>query len=175
MTGFLFLPRLAVDYSHVSANSSSLVLTALGVTNTLGRFLSGCLADFQSVNPIILFSLGLLGSTLCCALFPLVYEFSWIMLLSGGYGMFMAAYMCLMPTSAYELFGIENLNFVTGMFFFFFGIGNYLGPYLLGQLFELLHHDYQLTMLAAGATYAFAMILAFASFGFNKLNKDTPT
>ena len=92
------------------------------------------------------------------------------MALAAAAGLCMAAYICVVPLAATEMYGIRNLNFATGMFYFFFGIGDYLGPPLLGFLFDLFRQNYTETLTLVGIVYGAASTLGVIAFIFDKMS-----
>ena len=122
---------------------------------------------------MITFAIGSLGCGICCAFYPIVTNY-WIMMsLILVNGFCMSAYNCMVPVAALQMFGIRHINFATGTYWGFYGIGSYLGPPLIGFLFEAFHHDYIKTMMVASVAFGFGFLIAICSYFLDRRREQT--
>ena len=146
----------------------------MGVTNLLGQVLIGKISDKDWISGITTFALGCLGSTACCMSYPFANSFWLMSTLSAVHGLMMASYMTVLPLVALELFGVSRVTVVFGIFIFFLGIGALSGPPVISHLFEVLDHNYILTMSVIASLYLVALILALVCKHLRKRLQDLP-
>ena len=172
--GYLNLRNVIGLTWGLTREEGSLLLTSVGVTNLLGQVLIGKISDKDLISGITTFALGCLGSTACCMSYPFANSFWLMSTLSAVHGLMMASYMTVLPLVALELFGVSRVTVVFGIFIFFLGIGALSGPPVISHLFEVLDHNYILTMSVIASLYLVALILALVCKHLRKRLQDLP-
>lgn len=174
MTGYFYLPKLAKETFHTSAENGDRLIFLLGCGSTLGRILAGSLADLFWTNPVLIFALGGMGSGIICALYPWAQSLWFLSILGTTHGLLMAFYICMQSISAIELMGIHNLNVSTGIVCFFYGVGSYLGMPLIGIVHDLSGKDYKISLAMAGAIFGAVSLISVFSYMLHKRTQNNP-
>jgi MFS family permease len=156
---FVHLGPYAVDHG-VAHSSAVLLVSALGLGSTIGRFLLGGLADRLGhdralIATYIAMALALviwLGSTTFwpLAVFGFVY--------GAAYG----GWVALLPAVVMDRFGGRNVSGIIGILYTSAGIGTLLGPSAAGFAFDV-SHSYTLPIavsIGGNAIAAALMLLA---------------
>ena len=60
------------------------------------------------------------------------------------------------------------MNLIMGFLFFVVGIGTYVGPTVLGLIFEAFHQDFVMPMLVSGGFFASGGALIFGAYFLTK-------
>ena len=168
ITSSLFIPKVAHGRLGVETRLSGLLMTVVGGTGIVSRLLVGWMADKESVEPLYLYALGPLGSIVCCALYPFVPAY-WAMALTvAAHAFFMALYSSPFTVCCLEVFGLDKLNFGTGMMLFFIGVGAIVCPPVIGYLFDLFGQDFVKTMACVGLAYGGAFIWMIVTIKLQK-------
>jgi predicted MFS family arabinose efflux permease len=63
------------DSFYLLESQAAMVLSVIGISNTVGRILTGLVADRPWADPLALCSTSLVLSAVCVAIFPLIQEF----------------------------------------------------------------------------------------------------
>lgn len=156
----LFTTAVSVVYIHITAmiesltgvsrTKSSLSLTVIGITNFSGRIIHGAIGGLKTVNVM---SQYLTSYAVCgCALFifPHVPYYPALLFICGVFGFLTAPYAALTQLIIVEYVGVENLNFIYGLFLFCCGVGLMVGAPVAGVLYDVTQ-DYSTSMYFGGA------------------------
>jgi MFS family permease len=157
---FVHLGPYAVDHG-VAHSSAVLLVSALGLGSTIGRFLLGGLADRLGhdrtlIATYIAMALALtiwLGAT---AFWPLaIFGF----VFGSAYG----GWVALLPAVVMDHFGGRNVSGIIGILYTSAGIGTLLGPSAAGFAFDV-SHSYTLPILVSigGNAIAAALMMLVA-------------
>jgi MFS family permease len=152
---FVHLIPYALDHG-VEPSSAALLLGAIGVGSTAGRFFLGGLADkWGRENALVLMFAGMglslliwVGSTqwwgLC--LFALVY------------GVFYGGFVAILPALVMDYFGGRQVSGIIGVLYTSVGFGTLVGPSAAGFAFDI-SHSYTLPILVGVAANIIAAII----------------
>src|SRR5262249_4608320 len=142
---FVHLAPSAIDRG-IAPSSAVLLVSAIGIGSTAGRFLLGGLADRLGhartlVATYLVMALALviwLASTSCwpLALFGFIFGTAY-----GGW-------VALLPPVTMDAFGGRNISGVIGILYTSAGIGTLLGPSAAGFAYDL-SHSYTLPILVS--------------------------
>ena len=116
------------------------------------------------MSPIVVYSVGCLGSGACCGVYWLIPNFPAMAGLVFVHGFFMSCYICSLTLCALELFGLTRFNFANGMFYFFYGLGVFSVPPLVSYIFDSMGHDIVAALQILGSIYAVASCLSVVCF-----------
>lgn len=72
----------------------------------------------------------------------------------------MSTYIVTRTFVARELFDLAHVNFVTGIFQLFTGLGAYLGPYLASYVYKVLDKNLAWALNTTGGLYGLGMIFS---------------
>jgi len=159
---FMYLPSLVQTNKDISGDEAAMVLSVIGISNTLGRILTGWLADRPGVSSLSLTSLSLLLSALCVFIFPFIPNLPLFIVLAAVFGLFVAAYISLTSILLVDLFGIDSLTSSFGLVTMCRGGAAILGPPLAGAIFEATD-SFVYSFLAAGSFFLAAAICSFTA------------
>ena len=132
---FMFVPILVID-SGFTLNQASLLIMVYGITNTFARFASGILMDHPAVNNLILTASGCFIQAILMCIFPFCSDYIILLALSAIMGILVAPYQIGLSIIAGEMFPIEKVASVCGLMSFAQGIGNIIGPPLVGFIYD---------------------------------------
>src|SRR5262249_45813148 len=133
---FVHLSPYAVDQG-IAQSSAVLLVSAIGIGSTIGRFLLGGLAD--RLGPAR--TLVATYLVMACALVVWLTSTTFWPLAAFGFifGSAYGGWVALLPPVATEYFGSRNISGVIGILYTSAGIGTLLGPSAAGFAFDLSH------------------------------------
>lgn len=154
---FVHLVPYAVDHG-VPQSFAVLLLGAIGVGSTAGRFFLGGLADRMGRR------LALLAMFVGMALTMLIWAFSaglWTLaVFAFAYGAVYGGWVALLPALVMDYFGGRNVSGIIGILYTSVAFGTLIGPSAAGFTFDLAD-SYTLPILASvGANLVAAAIMA---------------
>jgi len=156
---FVHLVPYALDRG-APQSAAVLLLGAIGVGSTAGRFFLGGLADRLGR------SLSLAAMIAGMALAFVIWFFS-VNLWSLGvfallYGLFYGGWVALLPAVAADYFGATNLGGMIGLISLGIAFGTLIGPSAAGFAFDV-SQSYTLPILASAAAYVLAAVILAAT------------
>ena len=157
---FVHLVPYALDHG-APQSAAVLLLGAIGVGSTAGRFFLGGLADRMG-RPF-----SLMAMVAGMALAFLVWAFSttfWpLAVFAFMFGVFYGGWVALLPAVVADYFGGRNVGGMIGILSTGIAVGTLIGPSAAGFAFDV-SHSYTLPILASVCSYIVATaILAFTS------------
>jgi len=85
---YVFLPDRAQKMG-MSSSQGALLISVVGITNTVGRILFGYLADFKWINRLMLYNTALAVCGVCSMLSALCFNYTLLAVYSGIFGLLM--------------------------------------------------------------------------------------
>ncbi|MCE7508706.1 MFS transporter [Alloalcanivorax xenomutans] len=145
---FVHLVPYARDHGIDSA-SAALLLGAVGVGSTAGRFLLGSLADKwgRQVTLMAMF----MGMALSLLIWLFSRDFWGLSLFGFVFGVFYGGFVALIPALAMDYFGGRHISSIIGVLYTSVALGTLIGPTAAGYIFDL-SHSYTVPILASIAT-----------------------
>lgn len=110
------------------------LISIIGIMTAVGKLLLGILADFKWINTLYLYVATLLIMGLALCAIPLAKTYVTLAILSGILG-FLTGNWSIFPYVTTKTVGIEKLAHAYGILMFFAGLGNSLGPPMVGKIF----------------------------------------
>ncbi|KAK3603741.1 hypothetical protein CHS0354_023355 [Potamilus streckersoni] len=156
---FIYLPDRAVD-EGISEDDAKWLVSAVGISNTVGRVLFGYISDKPIVNKLMLYNSALLICGVATALSPLCFNYELLLLYSCVFGLFIGVYVSLTSVVLVDILGLEMLNNSFGLLLMFQGIATLIGPPIAGWLYDTTGR-YDLSFLAAGIVVAVSGIMLY--------------
>lgn len=139
---YVYLPMLATSFG-ISASNASFLISVVGITNTIGRILSGWFADFPKVNAIIVTVIALIISGIFSISFCLLGYLSTssniyiiFIVICGMFGFFLSAIPVVTSAMLVDVMGIEMLTTSFGALNLVRGISVFLGPPISGFVLD---------------------------------------
>jgi MFS family permease len=138
-----------------------LLLGAIGVGSTAGRFFLGGIADRMG-RP---FSLLLMFAGMALALLTWVISVGIWSLTAFAflYGVFYGGWVAVLPAVVMDYFGGRNVSSIIGVLYTSVAFGTLVGPSAAGFAFDLSHSYVLPIMASAGANIIAAVIVAVMS------------
>ncbi|XP_043912333.1 monocarboxylate transporter 9 [Protopterus annectens] len=121
---------------NIDEDSHSIPLVAIvGITSSMGKFVLGVLADVKWMNSLYLYTVTLImmGATLTAV--PFATSYVALAVLCGIIG-FLLGNWSIFPYVTTKTVGVEKLTHAYGILMFFAGVGNALGPPVIGWFFD---------------------------------------
>ncbi|XP_036022892.1 monocarboxylate transporter 9 [Onychomys torridus] len=111
------------------------LISIIGIMTAVGKLLLGIMADFKWVNTLYLYvaTLIIMGLALCAI--PLAKSYVTLAILSGILG-FLTGNWSIFPYVTTKTVGIDKLAHAYGILMFFAGLGNSLGPPMVGWFYD---------------------------------------
>ncbi|KAM4852138.1 monocarboxylate transporter 9 isoform 1-T3 [Thomomys bottae] len=111
------------------------LISVLGIMTAVGKLLLGILADFKWINTLYLYVATLLMMGLALCAIPFAKSYVTLAMLSGIIG-FLTGNWSIFPYVTTKTVGIEKLAHAYGILMFFAGLGNSLGPPIVGWFYD---------------------------------------
>ena len=162
---FVHLVPYAIDQG-IPQTSAVLLLAAIGIGSTAGRFLLGGLADRIGRRQSML--VGFVGMGLALLLWAGAASLWALTTFALIYGVFYGGWVAVMPAVVMDYFGGRNVSGIIGALYTSVALGTLIGPTAAGYVFDLTG-SYRVPILAAIA----ANLLAAGIVAANP--KSSPT
>ena len=156
---FVHLVPYALDHG-VRQSAAVLLLGAIGVGSTAGRFFLGGLADRLGRS----LSLAMMIAGMALAFVVWFFSTSLWSLAAFAliYGLFYGGWVALLPAVVADYFGSANLGSMIGLISLSIAFGTLIGPSAAGFGFDM-SHSYTLPILASAAAYVIAVVILVAT------------
>ncbi|CAG5134290.1 unnamed protein product [Candidula unifasciata] len=132
---FVYVPDRAKQIG-IEEDSAAFLLSIIGITNTVGRVLTGVVINFLNIDCLLVTSVALALAGVVTAAFPLCLSYTALATLSAVFGVCVAAYISLCSVLLCELLGVENLTNAFGFVILFRGVACIMGPPIAGALID---------------------------------------
>jgi MFS family permease len=152
---FVHLIPYAVDHG-VSRPSAVLLVGAIGLGSTGGRFLLGGLADRMGRGPALILMFGGMG----VALLIWVASSSLVPLAAFAlaYGVFYGGFAAVVPALVMDTFGGRQVSGIIGVLYTSVAFGTLIGPTAAGYAYDV-SHSYTLPILGGAACDLAAVVI----------------
>jgi MFS transporter, OFA family, oxalate/formate antiporter len=154
---FVHLVPYAVDRG-IAPSAAVILLGAIGVGSTAGRFFLGSLADRFGRNASLIAMF--IGMGLALATWPLSSAFWQLAVFALVFGTFYGGWVALLPAVLMDNFGGRNVSAIIGALYTSVAFGTLTGPTLAGFVFDLAGSYTWPIVASAGANILAAAILA---------------
>jgi MFS family permease len=149
---FVHLVPYALDHG-VAQGSAVLLIGAIGVGSTAGRFLLGDLAD--RLGRAFSFLMMFVGMGLSFAIWLFAASFWPLAVFALVFGVFYGGFVALAPAVVIDFFGAQSASTMIGIVYTSVAFGTLIGPSAAGYAFDL-SHSYTLPIILSGCAYALA-------------------
>lgn len=131
---FAHLVPYALDLG-IARSSAILILGAIGVGSTVGRFFLGSLADRlgRQVSLLAMFA----GMAVAMGIWALSTEAWQLVAFALVYGLFYGGWVALLPAVVMDAFGGRNVGGIIGLLYTSVAFGTLIGPSTAGWAFDL--------------------------------------
>jgi MFS family permease len=142
---FVHLIPYALDHG-VRQSSAVLLLGAIGVGSTAGRFFLGGLADKWGRQPALMLMFAGMGLSLL--IWACSTQWWSLCLFALVYGVFYGGFVAILPALVMDYFGGRHVSGIIGVLYTSVAFGTLVGPSAAGFVFDM-SHSYTLPILAA--------------------------
>jgi MFS transporter, OFA family, oxalate/formate antiporter len=157
---FVHLSPYAVDHG-IGQSVAVLLLGAIGVGSTAGRFLLGGLADRMGRRPALV--MMFVGMALALTVWAFSTDAWSLAAFAFTYGIFYGGWVAVLPAVVMDYFGGRNVSGIIGVLYTSVAFGTLIGPSAAGLAFDMTH-SYTVPILASvGANIIAALIVAGTS------------
>ncbi|CAB3400908.1 unnamed protein product [Caenorhabditis bovis] len=172
-----FLPLHSTEIGLTAVQGSN-VLSAFGISNTLGRVIFGVVADHKlplpyglgkdtARNRLWMYNISL---TICGILTTLCFKFNGFVPLAvyaAAFGFSIASYICLTSVILVDLLGLDKLTNAFGLLLLWQGVGTVFGPPISGFLADFTH-SYTWSFVFCGINLLISGLMLFGIPYFQK-------
>jgi MFS transporter, OFA family, oxalate/formate antiporter len=159
---FVHLVPYALDHD-VTPSTAVLLVGAIGVGSTAGRFLLGGLAD--RLGRPLSFLIMFVGMGFSFVMWLFSFSLWPLALFALVYGVFYGGFVALAPAVVIDYFGVRHASSLIGILYTSVAFGALVGPSAAGFVFDV-SHSYTLPILLSIGVYVVATaILALTSRG----------
>jgi len=171
---FVYITQFAVTQVRdgeelVKADSAALLISVIGISNTIGRLCFGVISDIinrngtiagiritaLTINNVCLFLCGISVITI-----PYCLTYTSVLVASILFGFLVSAYICLTSIILVDLLGIDRLTNAFGLLSLFRGVASMLGPPIAGVIFDMTD-SYQILFWCAGIMLIISSLISF--------------
>ncbi|XP_033724502.1 monocarboxylate transporter 13-like isoform X1 [Pecten maximus] len=155
-----FLPALANDL-HLSTFESSLLISIIGISDTMTRILVGYISDKPWANSILINNVVLITGGVATIFVPFYGQFEVLAVYAIVTGATIGVFMTLRTIIMVELLGIQNLSRSYGLMSLSMGISSFAGSPIGGALSDW-RGDYDIVFYAAGISMALSGVIGLS-------------
>ena len=170
---FLYLPSLASSLNSISPDQASLLVSVIGISNTVGRIGCGYISDFACVDSLAVTNISFFLTGVCIIVFPLLSSFTEFIILSLVFGLCIAALVTLTSIVLVDVLGLEKLTSAFGLLIMFRGAATIMGPPLAGLVQEWAG-NYDMSFKVAGAFLIMAGLVSVIADIVRRRDKRGP-
>ncbi|KAG1680874.1 Monocarboxylate transporter 12 [Nymphon striatum] len=134
---FFFIVDQAV-IKGISPEKAALLLSVIGISNTIGRVITGWVSDIPRVDALTVNNITLCLGGITTLLVPLCPDYPSMCFLCVCYGTFMAPYIALTSIVVVDLLGLDQLTNAFGLLTLFRGVAVIVGTPIAGKYYNLL-------------------------------------
>ncbi|XP_037913959.1 uncharacterized protein LOC119653442 isoform X3 [Hermetia illucens] len=166
---FVYLVDAAV-LDGIDEGQASLLLSIIGVTNTVGRVAFGYIADFPKVDSLLLNNICLLISTIAVGLTPFCKSYAAYVTMAIFFGIAVSGYISLTSIILVDLLGLDKLTNAFGLLILFRGFATIIGSPLAGAVYDATQ-TYTIPFYMASAAFAISTLTSFLAPALKRCTK----
>ncbi|XP_034252721.1 monocarboxylate transporter 3 isoform X3 [Thrips palmi] len=156
---FVYLVEVAKK-ANVGDNNASMLLSWIGIVNTVGRVLCGYVADFPQVNTLLMNNVCLVMATLSVAAVPFCESYFSFILVAIFFGISISGYISLTSIILVDLLGLDKLTNAFGLLILFRGVAATVGSPLAGMVYDATG-TYDIPFYMAAGLFAVSTVTSF--------------
>ncbi|ESP02002.1 hypothetical protein LOTGIDRAFT_212648 [Lottia gigantea] len=160
---FVYIADKAVGL-EIAPQKAAFLLSIIGITNTVGRILAGCLADFMKGRSLLINNISMLLCGISTLLCPFCDTYITLCIYTAVFGLCVGVYISLSSIILCDLLGLEHLTSAFGLLTLARGLSSCAGPPIAGAVYEMtqsLNPSFYLSgaMITAGAVCHFILMM----------------
>ncbi len=152
---FVHLVPYAIDHK-IEPATAVLLLGAIGVGSTIGRFFLGGVADRLGRDNFLTAMYAGMAASL--AIWEMAGGFPALILFALAFGLFYGGWVAILPAIVADHFGARRVSGIIGVLYTSVAIGTLIGPSAAGFMFDV-SHSYFVPIAASAIANAVAAVL----------------
>ncbi|KAK6641289.1 hypothetical protein RUM44_012998 [Polyplax serrata] len=169
-TPFSYVKDRAMEEGKWDEVDTKWLLSTIGITNTVGRVLSGLISGFPGMDATFMNNIALIIAGIATALSGLVLTLPYQYAYCAIFGFSTAAFASLRSIMVVDLLGLENLNNAFGILLFVQGFGSALGSPIAGAVREATS-NYSASFYFSGILITLSGVILFPLKAVNRWEK----
>jgi len=155
---FMFLVDRTIKEADVEESSAAFLISIIGITNTIGRFLVGWITDKFKLQPMNVNVSTLMIAGIATIAVPFTHSYELAVSYAAIAGFFIAPFISLTSIILVELLGLEKLTNSFGLLLLFRGLASVVGPPFAGWLYDTTK-NYTASFFTGGAMLMMCAIM----------------
>ncbi|KAJ0183186.1 hypothetical protein K1T71_001162 [Dendrolimus kikuchii] len=152
----------AAKLNGVQESQASLLISIIGITNTIGRIICGWVADFPWMDSLLLNNVCLIIATVSVGLTPFCYSYTAYIAVAIAFGIAISGYISLTSIILVDLLGLDKLTNAFGLLILFRGAAAIVGSPLAGAVYDATK-TYDASFYMAAAFFLASTLTSFAA------------
>ncbi|CAD5113872.1 DgyrCDS3036 [Dimorphilus gyrociliatus] len=132
---YAYLKDRAVLEGHSDAKAT-LLLSIVGVANTVGRVVFGFLSDRKFINRLMLYNTALFICGIATAFSTISSAYPFLVTYAVFFGVLVGVYVSLTSVVIVDLLGLDKLSDAFGLILLFQGVATVAGPPIAGSIYD---------------------------------------
>ena len=128
---YVFISDRAIEMG-ISEDQASLILSVMGICNTIGQVAFGYLGD-HNINLSILYGITVIISGIAVICIPLLNQYWYMNTLGGLFAFFVSSNYALITVILVQYIGLDKLTNACGLLMMIQGVTNLIGPPFAGK------------------------------------------
>uniref|UniRef100_A0A0B7BLW9 Major facilitator superfamily (MFS) profile domain-containing protein n=1 Tax=Arion vulgaris TaxID=1028688 RepID=A0A0B7BLW9_9EUPU len=159
---FVYIPDRA-EQLGISEDKAAFLISIIGITNTVGRVMTGVLINFLNLDCGTVTSVALMIAGIVTIVCPFCHNYPALAIVSAIFGVCVGSYISLCSVLLCELLGVERLTNAFGFLILFRGVACIVGPVLAGAIIDstgIFHPSFFVAggMISLGAASHFLLL-----------------
>lgn len=126
---YVYLPDYAIDMLKIDETNASMLISLIGIINMIGEIILGWAGDLKTVNPTYIYSICMAFCGLSVVIVPFFRSFEALCVLSGAFGLFIAANYSLTSIILVELITLDRFTNAYGLLLLIQGVANLVSSF----------------------------------------------
>lgn len=160
----------AATKDDIGKDQSTLLISFMGITNTVGRIVCGFIADFPRVNTLLVNNICMIVMSIALGGIAFCHQYMSYAAATIIYGSAMAGYISLTSILLVEFLGLEKLTSAFGLLILFRGSGALIGPPIHGLIMKSFSYSYG--FMAASGFLTIASLLSCSIVFIQKIKRN---
>ncbi|XP_055304033.1 monocarboxylate transporter 12-like [Sitodiplosis mosellana] len=154
---YFYLPDRAKELG-VSEENVGYMIATIGIANTFGRIILGYISDNSYKRRLWVYKICLFSCGIATAASVLCMDLPSLIIYSAVFGFTIGAYVGLTSVILVDLIGLDKLTNGFGLLLLFQGIASFIGPPIVGMLYDQFK-TYTPGFVLAGSLISFSSFL----------------
>lgn len=156
---FVFMHQKALDMGIGDAKAA-ILLSIIGITNTVGRVLTGVLANLNKIDSLVINNIAMLLCGVATFVTPFCDNYILLCFIAAVFGLCVAAYISLSSILLCDMLGVEQLTNAFGFLTLARGISSCAGSPMAGAIIDATN-DVDLAFFVGGALIVLGSLMHF--------------